>query len=127
MKASAVFCCGALLLVQAVGAWGCGVCIEDKVAATYDHPVVQRASARGATVVFCELSGPIDAARIRSAARRLRGLDVASVRVSANPAALSFALDTKQQSPQAAAAALQQAVPPGTRVKLLKLIGPSLH
>jgi hypothetical protein len=101
-----------LLALAAPAVWACGVCVEDKVAATYDYAVVQRALAHGQVVVYCEMSGGrIAEARWRAAAARVGGVDVASVRVSAEPAALSFALDPAQRSPAAAAAALQHATP----------------
>ncbi|MES3004175.1 MAG: hypothetical protein V4787_26020 [Pseudomonadota bacterium] len=102
-------------------AWACGVCAEDKMAATYDHAIVQRAAARGEAMVFCELAGPVDVERITAAAARQRGIDRASIRVSSNPPALSFALDSKQLSPQAAAEAIQKASAHGTRVSVLRV------
>lgn len=110
-----------LLAIAAPAVWACGVCIEDKVAATYDHAVMQRAAASGKAMVYCEVHGSLDVRRWQSAARQVRGLDPASVRVSREPAAISFALDTSQQSPQAAVAALQKAVP-GSRVAIVRLI-----
>lgn len=120
MKRLAISCC-AVLLLQAGMAQACGVCVEDKVAATYDYAVVQRASARGQVVVFCEIVGPVDAARIRQAARNVRGLDSSSVRVSETPAAISFVIDGAKQSPQAAASAIQQGLARGIEVKVLRL------
>ena len=116
-----VSCC-AVLLWQGSVAQACGVCVEDKVAATYDHAVVQRASARGQIVVFCEVDGPVDAARIRQVARGIRGLDSASLRVSEVPAALSFSLDVSKLSPQAAAQAIEKGLTRGVQVRLLRLI-----
>ena len=43
----------------------CGVCDEDKVAATYDHAVVRRANLQGRVMVFCEVRGPLDARRLQ--------------------------------------------------------------
>lgn len=116
----------ALLLVAlaAPAVWACGVCVEDKVAATYDYAVVQRAAANGRAMVYCEIHGPLDAGRWRDAARHVRGVDGASVRVATQPAAISFALDTTQQSPQSAAAALQKAVP-RSRVAIVRLVSAS--
>lgn len=108
-----------LLALFARTAWPCGACVEDQVAATYDHAVVQRAAAKGHVVVFCRLQGAVDVQRIKAAARGVSGLAVASVRVSAQPPAISFALDTARQSPQAAAAALQQALP-GMRLTVIR-------
>ncbi|MEO8655156.1 MAG: hypothetical protein ABI409_13605 [Ramlibacter sp.] len=109
-----------LLAIAAPAVWACGVCVEDKVAATYDHAVVRRAAATGKAMVYCEIRGSLDARRWQGAARQVRGLDPASVRVSREPAAISFALDASQ-SPQAAVAALQNAVP-GSRVAIVRLI-----
>jgi hypothetical protein len=113
------------LLLFALGApavWACGVCVEDKVAATYDYAVVQHALARGQVVVYCEMSGRGRGgdARLRQAAARVPGLDAASVRISAEPAALSFALDAAKRSPAAAAAALQHAVP-GVHLHVIRI------
>lgn len=121
MRRLALSCC-AVLLVQAGAAQACGVCVEDKVAATYDHAVVQRASAHGQVLVFCEINGPVDAARIRQAARGVRGLDLSSLRVSEIPAAISFGIDAAKQSPQAAASAIQQGLARGIEVKVLRLL-----
>jgi hypothetical protein len=113
MKAARMLCCAALAACVR-GAWACGVCVEDKVAATYDYAVMQRAVAQGRVMVFCQISGAVDAPRIRNAARQVRGLDRSSLRLSTDPAALSFAIDPAQQSPQEAVTAMQRAVPPGT-------------
>ena len=121
MKPFHVAGCAAMLAVLTPVAWACGVCVEDKVAATYDYAVVQRAATGGQAMVYCEISGPVDPRRWQSAARQVRGLDAASIRVSTQPAAISFALDTRQQSPQAAVSALQHAVP-RSRVAIVRLI-----
>jgi hypothetical protein len=104
--------------------WACGVCIEDKVAATYDHEVVVRAAAKGKVMVFCEVAGPLDPRQIRNAVHRVRGADSASVRISLESAAVSFALDAKQ-SPQSAVSAMQQEMPSATRVSIVRLIAPT--
>jgi hypothetical protein len=76
----------------------CGVCIEDKMAATYDHAVITTAFNRGHTVVFAEMSdAPLSNAdqtrKIIQAFEAAPGVDRGSVRVSFNPAAISFAVD----------------------------------
>jgi len=101
-------------------AFACGVCVEDKVAATYDYAVLQRALTHGQVVVFCELRGRADAARVRQAAARVPALDAGSVRVSADPAAVSFALDARS-SPLLAVAQLQRGMPAGTHLTILRL------
>jgi hypothetical protein len=120
MKASLA---GALLLLAAVQAQACGLCAEDKVAATYDYRSVQDALARGRLVVYCELAGLHDVKRVRQVAGHVRGVEARSVLVSAAPAAVSFVLDPKQQSAQAAVRALQAALPPGARLTILKVEG----
>ena len=102
----------------------CGVCAEDKVAATYDYATIQHAGARGRTMVFCAIDGRYDAAKVKRAARQVRGVDSSTVRVSSELSAVSFALDTKAQSPQAAVSALQAEAPKGTKFKILKVIAP---
>jgi hypothetical protein len=109
-----------LFALAAPAVWACGVCVEDKVAATYDYAVVQRALAHGQVVVYCEVNGRADAARVRQAAARLPALDRDSVRLSTAPAALSFALDAAKQSPKAAVSALQHALP-GVRLHLIRI------
>jgi hypothetical protein len=109
-----------LFALAAPAVWACGVCVEDKVAATYDYAVVQHALARGQVVVYCEMSGRGGDAQLRQAAARVPGLDAASVRISAEPAALSFALDAAKRSPAAAAAALQHAVP-GVHLHVIRI------
>jgi hypothetical protein len=76
----------------------CGVCIEDKMAATYDHGVVTAAFNRGHAVVFAEmLDVPFGSAgqtrKIIQAVEAAPGVDRGSLRVSFNPAAISFAVD----------------------------------
>ena len=112
----------AALLLAASPAWSCGTCAEDRMAATYDHAVVQKAAAAGRVMVFCALDGAWDAERMRSAARRVAGVDPTSVRLAREPAGMSFALDAKRQSPHAAVLALQAAAPPGTRVSLVRVL-----
>lgn len=110
--------------VAASDAAACGACLEDKIAATYDYAVIQQAAAQGDVVVFCELGGTVDASRLRAAARRVRGLDAASMRIAEAPPALSFALDGARESPQDAVSALQRAVP-DTRITIIRLIASS--
>jgi hypothetical protein len=95
----------AAALLAPAAALACGACIEDKVAATYDHAVIVKAHARGATVLFIEPHAATDAAHVASAvgaaARRARGVDPASVRTSIEPLALSFALDARTDATHA--------------------------
>jgi hypothetical protein len=100
----------------------CGACAEDRVAATYDHAVIRHAAASGDVVVFCAVRGPLDAVRLKAAASSVRGVRARSVRVSAELAALSFAIEPKFQSPQAAVDLVQRALAPGTRLTIVRLM-----
>jgi hypothetical protein len=115
----------AALLVWALPAFACGVCVDDKVAAAYDHAVVTDAIARRHVVVFAEVRGPgtVEALvrKARTAAGRVRGVERASVRAAASPAALSFALDPAVATPQVALAAVGRAVP-GLQLTLLRVM-----
>ena len=102
----------ALLLAMA-----CGICLEDKVAATYDYALVQRALAQQRVVVFAEPRASVDERRLEAfaaAARRAPGVDAATVKTSAAPASVSFVLDPKRADAGKTVAAL--------RLDLLKVI-----
>lgn len=121
-RALAAVALAAALAAFVPASHACGACVEDKVAATYDHGVVERAAASGDVIVFCELTGPLDAAQLKRAVRRMRGVEPQSVRVSMQPAALSFAVDPKLQSPQAAIDAVQRGIAPGTHLRVVRLL-----
>jgi copper chaperone CopZ len=81
----------------------CGHCVEDKVAAVYDYAVVSKAQALHQHVAFVAIDGSFSTdARTRGAiadiVRTAEGVDRASVRVSLELAALSFAFDPKRAS-----------------------------
>jgi hypothetical protein len=103
----------------------CGVCAEDRIAATYDHAVVTQATAKGHVVVFAAIGGAGDRRALADAARRtaagLGGVDRGTVRVSPEPAALSFALDPRIRTPQQALADIERAAR-GTKLGLLKVV-----
>ena len=93
--------------------WACGVCDEDKVAATYDHAVIARATARHRQVVFVAIDGRVSGAeigrRVAAAAPKVRGVVPGTLRTSLSPSAFSFALDATQQ-PEAAMSDFRRAV-----------------
>lgn len=107
-----------------IAASACGVCIEDKVAATYDHAVITRAVADRHVVVFAAIEGSADAGSLAAdaqrAARGLRGVDRASVRSAADPVALSFAIDPKLHTPEQAIAAIEKRS--GLKLTLLRIV-----
>jgi len=118
---------GAISIAAALGAiapaasLACGACVEDKVAATYDHAVVEHAAASGDVMVFCEVTGPLDAQHLKQAMRRVHGVRPQSVRVSTQPPAISFAVDRRARSPQDAVGAAQRSLVPGTRLVIVRL------
>ena len=118
--------CAAALLAVAPAAWACGYCVEDKVAATYDHAVVKRAIGRGEAVVFAEVSGATDAASLtrkaRRAAARLKDVDPGSIRVNETPPTISFALRSRARSPAEALAAAERAAAGGVKLTLLTVM-----
>lgn len=120
MRARALACAGLLGALAASAAWACGTCAEDKIAATYDYATAQQAAAAGHVMVYCEVEGRYDAAKLKAAAARVRGVDAKTVRTAREPAAMSFALDPKQQSARAAVMAVQAGLPKGMRVGLVK-------
>lgn len=116
----------AALAAFAPAALACGVCVEDKVAATYDHGVITQALGRGHVVVFAEVKGPGSAAAMTQAARKaaatVRGVDRASVRSAEQPTVLSFALDGKVRTPAQALAAMERAAASRVKLDLLKVM-----
>ena len=99
----------AALLAGAGPAGACGVCVEDRVAAVYDHAVVEGAHQRGHAVAFLGIDGgrALDAAQaraVRAALAALDGVERASIRVSPESASCSVAYDPHRATPEAVAA-----------------------
>jgi hypothetical protein len=114
-----------LAVTLSAATFACGICIEDKIAATYDHAVVMRAAARHHVLVFGEIVGTAAmqgaTKKIARAAPQVQGIDRASVRTSVSPPAFSFALDPAVQAPDAAVAELQKSVPVA-KLKVLRVM-----
>ena len=94
--AGALFVIG---LVPGAEALACGYCVEDRVAAVYDHAVVVKSLDRRHPVVFLGIEGalaPADAKAIEGALRGVPGMDPGSLRVSVAGAAVSFAYDPRR-------------------------------
>lgn len=95
--------CALLALGPALGAEAiaCGYCVEDRVAAVYDHAVVVGALDRRHPVVFLGIEGTLAAGEgerkaIEGVLRGVRGVDSGSLRVSLTGAAFSFAYDPRR-------------------------------
>jgi hypothetical protein len=87
-----------VLLALGADALACGYCVEDRVAAVYDHAVVVKSLERRHPVVFLGIEGSLAPAEgerkaIEGALRGVPGVDSGSLRVSLTGAALSFAYD----------------------------------
>jgi hypothetical protein len=92
--------------------WGCGYCVEDKIASAYDHALVARAVGMGHRVAFYHLDGPIKAGEatkhaLLSAAESVKGVDKGSVRVALDTLTIAFAFDPKRTSLAVAQKALE--------------------
>jgi hypothetical protein len=110
-RASAVIAMAGMLAISNA-AIGCGACVEDKVAVTYDHAVVHAAIQAHRQVVFVALDGrdaALVGARIVAAAATVKNVRGDSVRYATSPTAFSFAL-AKGASPDKAIAAFRTAV-----------------
>lgn len=106
--AAAVVALASLVPYAAVA---CGVCIEDQVAATYDHAVIERATAKRQQIVFVGVEGPVQAARIDRAVAKARvpGVVPGTLRTSSSPPAFSFVLE-RAEDPAHAMATFRTAV-----------------
>src|SRR5262245_15138400 len=104
-----------LLSMQEASA--CGHCVEDKIAAVYDHSAVSRSLGAGRTVVFFSIDGELKPGAAASAKTRARleklaagvpGVEPASARASAEAAALAIAYDPKRTGLAEVQKALEQ-------------------
>lgn len=107
---------GCLGVLAARPAVACGLCDEDKVAATYDEAVVRRAAALRHPLLFAALEGPVAggtrelADRIRSAVAKAPGVDPGTVRISLDPPAISCAWNPSAGSRAGIVAAADRAL-----------------
>jgi len=92
---------GTLIAGLASAAYACGYCIEDKIAAVYDHAVVTRAASQKHQVVFFALEGQIPAGEesrrtLEAVVESVAGVDKGSARVSVAGASLSAAFNPRR-------------------------------
>jgi hypothetical protein len=117
-----------LLLLAPAAALACGVCVEDKVAAAYDHAVVVRSLERKHEVVFLAIEGEIAASpklsrEIKTALESAAGVDRGSARVALSSASLSFAYDPARSKLGPIMSALEKSPAlKGLRLSLLRVI-----
>lgn len=109
---------GALALGLAWGAasaMACGHCVEDRIAAVYDHALQQKTAAIQHQIAYFAWDGPLERSptarsRIADAAQATPGVDKGSVRVSMEPAAIAVAFDPRRDTVEGITAALQKKV-----------------
>jgi copper chaperone CopZ len=122
MRALAVL--AGLLLVQ--GALACGYCVEDKIAAAYDHAVVVSALDRRHEVAFLSIEGTTARSRERSiagAVESVAGVDRGTVRVSLEGGAVSFAFDPARIPARSIVDSVRKKLAAkGVRVTLLRVL-----
>ena len=113
-----------------LAAWSCGVCDEDKIAATFDHSTVARAASMRHHVVFVAVEGPVEPAtfarRVAQIAPRIRGVMRGTVRTSEAPVTFSFVIDPALQPAASAVAELHRQLGPVPTLRILK-ITPGQH
>jgi hypothetical protein len=111
-------------LVAATAASACGVCVEDRIAATYDHAVIRQAAEQRRQVVFVGVDGYVRPEDVRRdlARARVPGVVAGTVRTSASPAAFSFALDGSGEPAQAVEAFRKAVHDPRARFTVLRVV-----
>jgi hypothetical protein len=109
---------GAALLAAGVQAEACGYCVEDKIAATYDHAVVTQALARKHQVAFFHVDSAAPGRAALERAAYAAGADKGSVRVAADLLTLSFAFDPARATLGVVHAQMEKALA-GKRVSLM--------
>lgn len=116
----------ALLCMWPLAAWSCGVCDEDKVAATYDHAVISRAAVARQTVVFVAVDSPVEAQafarRVATVAPSVRGVLRRSVRTAVAPVSFSFVLDPAVQTPAGAVAEMRRLLDTDSDLRILRIV-----
>lgn len=95
-------------------AMACGYCVEDKIAAVYDHAAVAQAAAQKQTVAYFAIDGAIrdTKARLESLLGATKGIRKGSLRVSVESASLAVMFDPRRVSLGAVQRALEQKLRP---------------
>ncbi len=94
----------------------CGFCLEDKIAATYDHGVITKAASQKHQVAFFHVDGTAPRDALEKAAYAA-GADRGSVRIALEQQALSFAFDPAKTR----LASMQSRIEKAGRVTLMPL------
>ena len=108
MRTAVVF----LLCISSLPAFACGFCVEDKVAAVYDHAVVTKALAAGRHVAFLHVDGTPARKALEQALARTAGIERGTARISGDLLTVSFAYDPRRVPLGAIHAALEKQLAP---------------
>jgi hypothetical protein len=100
------------LWIFSLPALGCGYCVEDKVAAAYDHAVVAKALGSGRHVAFLHVDGAPARKALEQALARTAGIERGTARISADLLTVSFAYDPRRATLGAIHAALEKRLAP---------------
>jgi len=84
-----------ILFFATANAVACGYCVEDKIAATYDHAVVMTALAQGHHIAYFHVEGAVARGKLQQAAYSA-GADHGSVRVAPDALTLAAAYDPRR-------------------------------
>ena len=100
-------------LAWAPAAMACGHCVEDRIAAVYDHALVKQAAARKQQVAYFAWEGPVARseavrAKMLALADNARGVEKRTARVSMEPAAIAVVFDPQKMKPAQVETSLRQ-------------------
>ena len=114
-------------LMLAEVALACGYCVEDKIAAAYDHAVIVRAIDGRHKVAFLSVEGAPAKSQERTLARAVEsteGVDRGTVRVSLEGGAVSFAFDPSRHNLNSIVGGIQKRfAAKGAGVSVLRVVG----
>ena len=121
-------CFGLFFPVYLPVAFACGYCIEDKIAATYDHQVITKAVSMGHAVAYAEIVGMPGLStaaekEIAGIVEKVPGVDLGAVRISLETPALSFAYDPRHFTSYSLLLQINRNLAPQrVRVSLIRII-----
>ena len=121
-------CLGFLFSACLPAAFACGYCIEDKIAATYDHRVITKAVSMGHAVAYAEIVGMPGLStaaekEIAGIVEKVPGVDLGAVRISLETPALSFAYDPRHFTSDSLLLQINRNLAPQrVRVSLIRII-----
>lgn len=103
MIRAAIAMTGLIPTLHGSAALACGHCVEDKIAAVYDHALIMQALAQKQQIAFFAFDGNFPADEmtrksIEALAKSVQGIEKNSVRVSVELGALCLVFDPRRQS-----------------------------